>query len=175
MTKTEITTAVQRLENAVGVIDELCLNHKKNLFILSKKIFEYDNQFKTDELRNELERKGIMKGTVYKDFKKIGSKSLFHKEEFQKKLPNSYSALTQLAFLKDDDLRKYIQKGIIRSDTTIEDIKNLKSKSVGTNNTQIILSITCSINDLKKNKESLKKLKTKIIVDYPFLNVNGKI
>ena len=80
-----------------------------------------------------------------------------------------------MAFLKDDDLRKYIEKGIIRSDTTIEDIKNLKSKSIGTNNTQTILSITCSISDLKKNRNKLKDLKTKIIVDYPFLNVNGKI
>ena len=42
MTKTEITTAVERLDNAVENIEELCLNHKKNLFILAKKIFEYD-------------------------------------------------------------------------------------------------------------------------------------
>ena len=70
MTKTEITTAVERLDNAVENIEELCLNHKKNLFILAKKIFEYDNQFKTDELKYELEKKGIMKGTVNNNFKK---------------------------------------------------------------------------------------------------------
>ena len=105
MGKNQITTVTERLDTAVKEIDGLCFNLKKNIFVLSKRIFEYDNQFKDDELKNELERQGVMKGTTYTDFKKIGSRSLFHKEEYQKKLPNSYSALNQLAFLKDDVLK----------------------------------------------------------------------
>jgi len=179
MGKNEITTVTERLDTAVKEIDGLCFNLKKNIFILSKRIFEYDNQFKDDELKNELERQGVMKGTTYTDFKKIGSRSLFHKEEYQKQLPNSYSALNQLAFLKDDVLKKYINSGKINSSTTLEEAKELKSIKGNSNkvsdDVKTILSLTCKTSVYNKNKLKLKKLKMDIQSNYPFLNVNGKI
>jgi hypothetical protein len=120
-----------------------------------------------------------MKGTTYTDFKKIGSKSLFHKEEYQKKLPNSPSALNQLAFLKDDVLRKHINSGKINSSTTLEEAKELKSIKGNSNkasdDVKTILSLTCKRSVYNKNKLKLKKLKMDIQSNYPFLNVNGKI
>jgi hypothetical protein len=179
MSKNDITTASERLGTAVKEIDGLCFNLKRNIFILSKRIFEYDNQFKDDELKMELERQGIMKGTTYTDFKKIGSRSLFHKEEYQKKLPNSYSALNQLAFLKDDVLRKYINSGKINSSTTLEEAKELKSikgnSSKTSDDVKTVLSLTCKTSVYNKNKLKLKRLKMEIKLNYPFLNVNGKI
>ena len=179
MIKNEITTATERLDFAVNEIDGLCFNLKKNIFILSKKIFDYDNQFKDDELKMELERQGIMKGTTYTDFKKIGSKSLFHKTEYQNKLPNSYGALNQIAFLKDDVIKKHIQTKRINPSTTVEEAKELKI--IKGNSTKVsddvttVLSLTCKRSVYNTNKNKLKKLKRDIQFNYPFLNINGKI
>lgn len=179
MSELKIVTKNDRLDTAVEEISKLCLSVKFNVLALAKKIHTYDNQFKDDELKFELERRNIIKGTAYSEFKKIGSKNILHNPKYQNRLPNGPSVLGQLAFFRDDVIRKFLDNGKINASMTVDEAKELKSDSGNTTKksdlVKTVLSLTCKKSVYNKNKEKLKKLKRHIEFEYSFLNINGKI
>jgi len=179
MSKNEITTKTERLNNAVNEIGKLCFDVKNNILELCRKIYNYDKDFKDEELKFELERKNILKGTTYYQYRTVGAKNILHDLKYRDKLPSSVFALIQLAYLKDDKIKKDINSGKINASMTIDDTKNLKSLSNNsTNNSDLttnVFTITGKRSVVKKNKEKLKKLKREIQFKYPFLNVNDNI
>lgn len=121
------------------------------------------------ELQNELERRGIMKTSVFSMFKSIAENTALD-EAFKDRLPPAYNTLYYLSRIDDEALLTgLIADGTVNRDLTLEDAKRLLVDVTGdrkqqynsyspTSKVMPVASIKVRREDFKRNKKRILAL-----------------
>lgn len=157
---------------AIGHEWRTTINAMFNIVELIRKV---DGKKGFRELQEELEKRGIMKRSVFVMFKSIAENHLIQ-SNLKDKLPPSYNALYYVAKIDDVEIfQTAIKDGTISADSKLEDIKSFVAQLYKSQNddyksytknkikTMNLASIRVSQADFKKNKtqilDILQKLK----------------
>jgi len=134
------------------------------------------------ELQSELDRRGIMKASVFSMFKTIAQNPMID-VSIKDRLPPAYNALYYIAKIDDDNaLKDVIENGGISRDTTIEEAKKIYSEIMGESKEEYesfkTKSEIVSLASMKVDRTLFKKNKAQIfslIEQLNSLGVNVKI
>lgn len=106
---------------AIGHEWRTTINAMFNIVELIRKV---DGKKGFRELQEELEKRGIMKRSVFVMFKSIAENQLIQ-ANIKDKLPSSYNTLYYVAKIDDVEVfESALKEGIIASDSKLEDIKS---------------------------------------------------
>ncbi len=144
------------------------------MFNIVELIRQVDGKKGFRELQEELEKRGIMKRSVFVMFKSIAENHLIQ-SNLKDKLPPSYNALYYVAKIDDVEIfQTAIKDGIISADSKLEDIKSFVSQLYKSQNneyksytnnkvkTMNLASIRVSQADFKKNKSQILDILQKL-------------
>ena len=148
---------------AIGHEWKTTINAMFNIVELIRKV---DGKKGFRELQEELDKRGIMKRSVFVMFKSIAENHLIQ-TNIKDKLPTSYNTLYYVAKIEDVEVfESALKDGTISSDSRLEDIKNFvnslyreEKDEYGTykptTKTINLASIKISPSDFRKNKSAI--------------------